>query len=53
MFLIKGKVDAVDMCMGKYTTKWKIKEWPLNTFSYMLGTVTTTANTIFNGELKA
>ena len=47
----KRGVDAVDMVIGKYTTKYKIRRWTMNAFAYMLDTTRTNAHTVFK-EIK-
>ena len=47
----KRGVDAADMVIGKYTTKYKIRRWTMNAFAYMLDTTRTNAHTVFK-EIK-
>lgn len=43
----KGAVDVVDMETGKYITIMKTKRWSISSFTYVLDTCITNANTIF------
>lgn len=44
----KGGVDIMDQMAGVFTTRCKTRRWTMNALSYVLDTVRTNANTLWN-----